>query len=225
MTLTLHYHPLSSFCWKALVALYECDAPFEAKLVDLSDAAQRVALQALWPIGKFPVLQDHARNTVVPESTTIIEYLAQYYPGPAPLVPADADLARRTRLADRFYDHYVHMQMQKVVGDRLRPQGQEDHAGVAAAKAQMQTAYDMIEADLGQKVWAMGAAFTMADCAACPALYYGNVASPIGPARANTQAYLKRLMARPSFARVLTEAGPYFQYFPLNLERLSLMGR
>ncbi|HEX7594779.1 MAG TPA: glutathione S-transferase N-terminal domain-containing protein, partial [Gemmatimonadaceae bacterium] len=56
--LTLHYHPLSSFCWKVLIALYENDTPFAANVVDLGDAAQRAALLRLWPIGKFPVLED-----------------------------------------------------------------------------------------------------------------------------------------------------------------------
>jgi glutathione S-transferase len=219
--LTLHYHPLSSFCWKALIALYENETPFAANLVDLGDAAQRAALLKLWPIGKFPVLQDAEHDRIVPESSIIIEYLAQHYPGSVTLVSADPDLARQTRLRDRFYDHYVHLPMQKIVADRMRPDGQKDSVGVAAAMAQIEAAYAMIENDIGDKAWAMGSAFTMADCAAAPALYYANVAVPIGAMRPHTVAYLQRLMARPSFARVLTEAEPYFRYFPLNAERLE----
>jgi len=217
--LTLHYHPLSSFCWKVLIALYENETPFTAKVVDLGDAAQRAALLRLWPIGKFPVLEDAARDRIVPESSIIIEYLAQHYPGSVTLVPADSSLALQTRLRDRFYDHYVHLPMQRIVADRMRPDAQKDSIGVAAARAQIETAYAMIENDLGDEPWAMGDAFTMADCAAAPALYYANVAVPIGTRRPHTVAYLHRLMTRPSFARVLTEAEPYFQYFPLNAER------
>ena len=219
--LTLHYHPLSSFCWKVLIALYENDTPFTANVVDLGDAAQRAALLRLWPIGKFPVLEDGARDRIVPESSIIIEYLAQHYPGSVTLVPADPGLALQTRLRDRFYDHYVHLPMQRIVADRMRLDAQKDPIGVAAARAQIETAYVMIENDLGDEPWAMGDAFTMADCAAAPALYYANVAVPIGTTRPDTVTYLQRLMARPSFARVLTEAEPYFQYFPLNAERLS----
>jgi glutathione S-transferase len=31
MSLTLHMHPLASYCWKVLIALYENDTPFEAR--------------------------------------------------------------------------------------------------------------------------------------------------------------------------------------------------
>src|SRR5688500_13756909 len=115
MSLKLYYHPLASFCWKTLIALYENATPFEPLLVDLSAADSRATLLRLWPIGKFPVLRDEARDVTVPESSIIIEYLAQHYPGRAALIPADAELAREVRLRDRFYDHYVHQPMQKIV--------------------------------------------------------------------------------------------------------------
>src|ERR1700704_147574 len=112
MALTLYFHPLSSFCQKALVALYENDTPFTPHIVDLGDECARAAFLKIWPIGKFPVLRDDANDRTIPESSIIIEYLAQHYPGRTPLVPADADLARQTRLRDRFYDLYVNMPMQ-----------------------------------------------------------------------------------------------------------------
>src|SRR5450756_2255992 len=91
MSLTLHFHPLSSYCHKALIALYENDKPFTPNLVNLADEAERAALLKLWPVGKFPVLSDDARNRTVPESSVIIEYLDQYYPGGTRFIPADAD--------------------------------------------------------------------------------------------------------------------------------------
>lgn len=124
MTLTLHYHPLSSFCWKALIALYDNDTKFTPHLVDLGNETSRAEFLRLWPIGKFPVLRDEARNQTFPECTIIIDYLAQHYPGRAALIPSDANRAREVRLRDRFYDLYLHMPMQDVVGDRLRPAGQ-----------------------------------------------------------------------------------------------------
>jgi glutathione S-transferase len=219
MSLTLYYHPLSSFCWKALIALYENDTPFTPHMVDLSDESERAALLKIWPIGKFPVLRDSAKDRIVPESSIIIEYLDQHYPGATKFLPADADLARQTRLRDRFYDLYVHAPMQKIVGDRLRPADAKDGYGVAQAKAQLQSCYGMIDKEMAARSWAMGEAFSLADCAAAPALFYGNMVAPFGDAHANVAAYLKRLKARPSFARVVNEAEPYFGMVPKQAQR------
>jgi len=212
MPLTLYYHPLSSFCQKVLVALYEDDTPFVPRLIDLRDAASRAELLKVWPIGKFPVLCDGDRT--IPESSIIIEYLAQHYPGKTQLVPADADLARQTRMRDRFYDLYVDVPMQKVVGDRLRPAGNKDPFGVEQARAALQTAYGMIDQDMTSKTWAMGDSFSMADCAAAPALYYANLVAPFSETYRNVGKYFERLMVRPSFARVVKEAEPYRAMFP-----------
>jgi glutathione S-transferase len=214
MSLTLHYHPLSSFCQKVLIALYENDTPFTPHLVDLGDEASAASFKALWPIGKFPVLCDDARNRTVPESSIIIEYLAQHYPGRVELVPDDADLARQTRFRDRYFDLYVMMPMQQIVGDRLRPAAQKDPFGVELATARLQTALGMLDRDMASKTWAMGDAFGMADCAAAPALYYANLVAPLAERHRNTAAYLDRLMQRPSFARAAREADPYRHLFP-----------
>jgi glutathione S-transferase len=214
MSLTLHFHPLSSFCQKALIALYENDIPFEPHIVNLFDEAENAAFKKLWPIGRFPVLRDEARDRTVPESSIIIEYLAQHYPGRSRLVPADEDLARRTRLSDRFHDLYVNVPVGKVVTDRLRPAGKNDSQGVAEAKALLKTSLDMIEADMAGKTWAMGEAFTMADCAAAPALFYAGIVMPFAETHGNATAYLGRLRARPSYARVLKEAEPYLAMMP-----------
>jgi glutathione S-transferase len=160
------------------------------------------------------VLRDEARDRTVPESTTIIEYLDLHYPGRIRLVPADAELARQTRLTDRFFDLYVHLPMQKVVGDKLRPAGKNDPYGVELAKAQLQTAFGMINQEMATKTWAMGDAFSMADCAAAPALFYANLVLPFGDAHKNMAGYFGRLMERPSFARAVEEAKPYFALFP-----------
>jgi glutathione S-transferase len=214
MSLTLHFHPLASYCHKALIALYENDTPFKANNVDLSNPGERAALLDLWPIGKFPVLRDDARNQTLPESTVIIEYLDRHYPGPTRFLPADPDLALQTRLSDRFYDLYVHEPMQRIVADRMRPQGQKDPHGVEEAKARLQTSYGMIDREMASRTWAMGDAFSLADCAAAPALFYANEVRPIGEGQANARAYFDRLKARPSYARVLKEAEPYFEMFP-----------
>jgi glutathione S-transferase len=162
----------------------------------------------------MPVLRDRARDRTVPESTIIIEYLAQHYPGSARLLPQEADLAWQARLWDRFYDLYVQEPMQKIVTDRLRPPGRYDPHGVELAKGLLKTSYDMIEREMEAKPWAMGEAFGMVDCAAAPALFYAAKVVPFGDDRPKLAAYLERLMARPSYARALEEAQPYFKLFP-----------
>ena len=214
MSLTLYFHPLASYCWKALIALYENDTPFTPNLVDLGNPAERAALVKLWGIRKFPVLRDEARNETVPESSIIIEYLDRHYRGPTRFIPHDADLALQTRLRDRFYDLYVHLPMQKIMLDRLRPADKKDPHGVEEARAQLLISYAMIEQQLAKGAWAMGEDFSLADCAAAPSLFYGSMVVPFEETQKNLAAYFERLKARPSFARVRTEAEPYFRMVP-----------
>ncbi|HTO55632.1 MAG TPA: glutathione S-transferase family protein [Myxococcota bacterium] len=215
MALELLMHPLSSFCHKVLIALYENGTTFEPRVLDLSDPAQRGELRGAWGVGKIPVLRDTGRGVAVPETSIIIEYLDRHYPGPVPLVPTDSERAREARLWDRFFDLYVHVPMQKIVGDLLRPKGSEDAYGVAEARATLRTAYEMAERQLAGKTWAIGSEFTLADCAAAPALFYGGIAEPFAPGHPALNGYFERLVARPSFARTLREARPYFVHFPL----------
>jgi len=212
--LELYFHPFSSFCQKVLVALYENATPFEPCVIDLGNAESAERLRAIWPIGKFPVLRDHTRNRTIAESTIIIEYLCEHYPGKTPLVPKDADLALRTRMSDRFYDLYVEVPMQKIVGDRLRPADKRDPYGVEEARRVLRTAYDLVEQEMRTRMWATGDQFTMADCAAAPAMYYANLVMPLGARYPSATAYLDRLMERPSFARAVEEAAPYRSLFP-----------
>ncbi|GLH78750.1 glutathione S-transferase [Bradyrhizobium sp. SSBR45G] len=214
MSLTLYYHPLSSFCWKVLIALYENDVPFTPKLVKFGDADERAAFLKLWPIGKFPVLYDEQLQRMIPESSIIIEYLDQHRAGATRFIPEESDLALRTRLRDRFLDLYVHMPTQAIVFDRLRPADARDPSGVAEARARLRTSYTMLEAELPPAGWAMGDRFTLADCAALPALFYADKVEPLDDGLRTVGAYLDRLKARPSVARVLTEAEPFFHLFP-----------
>jgi len=216
MALTLYFHPLSSFCQKALIALYENSTPFTPQKVDLMDEKESAAFKQIWPVGKFPVLRDDRDGTIVPESTTIIEYLAQHYPGSVQLVPKDATQAFAVRAQDRFYDLHVHLLTQKVITDRLRPAGQNDTFGVEHARGLLRTALGIIDKDMARKTWAAGDAFSMADCAAAPALFYYNRAvTPLAGSFDNVAAYLERLVKRPSYARALKEAEPFLKFVPM----------
>ena len=215
MSLTLHFHPLASFCQKALIGLYELNVPFERRVVDLGNPSERAAFLELWPIGKFPVLRDESRGITVPESSLVLEYIDQRYAAQPSLIPTDPDLARECRLRDHFYDLYVNVPMGKIVADKLRPEAKRDPLGVEQARAQLQTSYAVADEWMrAGTTWAIGDTFTLADCAAAPALFYANQVAPFGESHRHLSAYFNRLSERPSFARVIAEAKPYWSMFP-----------
>ncbi len=213
MTLTVYEHPFASYCWKALIALYERDLPFVPHLVD--DEADRARLAELWPMASIPVLVDDAVGITLPESTPIVEYLDRL--GDAPrLVPADPAAALQARLWDRVMDGHVMTPMQKIVGDNLRPVGRGDPDGVVQARATLDRAYAVLDMHLTDGGWAAGAAFTLADCAAAPSLFYARVVHRWDEERlADLTRYFSKLTARPSVARVIDEAREYRHLLPL----------
>lgn len=213
MTLILHEHPFASYCWKALIALYERDLPFEPQIV--GDETDRARLAELWPMASIPVLVDHAAGITLPESTTIIEHLDGLGDTPQ-LIPADAAAALQARLWDRVFDGHVMTPMQKIVGDNLRPERRRDPHGVAEARAKLDQAYDLLDKHLTSSGWAAGPEFSLADCAAAPALFYARVVHRWEEQRlASLTRYFTKLTARPSVARVIDEARSYRNLFPM----------
>jgi len=213
MALTLHYHPLSSHCWKLLIALAENGAPFEARLVNLGDPAERAAYAALWPTAKIPLLVDGER--VLPETSIQIEYLDRRHPGRVRLLPDDFDAQLQVRLWDRLFDCYVMEPMQRYIGQLLRPEAERDARALSAAIDALGQAYDLIDGRMGDHAWAAGDGFTMADCSAAPALFYAATVRPFAPGHARLSAYFERLLARPSVWQAIVQARPFFQYYPL----------
>ncbi|HEY5970673.1 MAG TPA: glutathione S-transferase family protein [Pseudoxanthomonas sp.] len=209
--LKLYAHPFSSYCQKALVALYENGTPFEFKL--LEDKESMRELEALWPMKRFPVLVD-AGHTVI-EASSIVEHLGLHHPGPVRLIPVDPKAALEVRMMDRFFDNYVSTPQQKVVFDSIRPEGTRDAYGVAEARAMLDTAYAWLDKTMADREWAAGDSFSLADCGAAPFLFYADWTHSINEAFANVRAYRRRLLARPSFMRAVDEARPYRSYFPL----------
>lgn len=210
MSRVLYYHPLSSFCQKVLIALYEVGTPFTPQLVDLTEGDPPFA--AAWPIGKFPVLRDGERW--IAESSIIIEYLGQRAGGATELLPRDVDRALAVRMSDRFLDLYVHLPLQVIIGDALRPDDAHDPFGVARARETLRSSFAMLDNELRGHQWAVGDEFSLADCAAAPPLFYLNELTPLATDYPVVAAYLDRLKARPSYARVLREAAPYLHMFP-----------
>ncbi|MEO6279300.1 glutathione S-transferase family protein [Roseateles sp.] len=213
MALTLHHHPLSSHCWKVLIALYEHGTAFTASMVNLGDPAERAAYAALWPTAKIPLLADGER--VVPETSLQIEYLDRRHPGAVRLLPDDFDAQLQVRLWDRLFDCYVMDPMQRYIAQMLRPEAQRDALAMKASVDALGQAYDLIESRMGDHAWAASSEFSMADCAAAPALFYAATIRPFSPGHARLSAYFERLLARPSVARALVEARPFFKYYPL----------
>lgn len=210
MALTLLAHPFSSYCWKVLIALHEGATPFSLRLVE--DAAGWAELEALWPLRKFPVLRDD--DATIAESSIIVEHLARRHPGMAALLPADADAALTVRFMDRCFDNHVMTPMQKLVGDRMRAEGEHDPTGVAQARKALDMAYAWLETRLAADAWAAGPGFTLADCAGAPALFYADWVHPLGERFPRVRAYRERVLARPSVARVVEAARPYRHFFP-----------
>jgi len=214
MSLTLYLHPLSSYCHKVLIALYENAIPFAPHIVDLGDPVTRDEFKKVWPFAKFPVLRDEGGGRTGSESTAIIQDPARHYPGPSKLIPGDPELAAQARAGDRFYDLHLHVPMQKVVGDKLRPANGHDPLGVDQAWEQMRTALRIADGEMATRRWAIGEHFTMADCAAGPPLFFTNRMMPLAKEFPHVSAYLDRLTKRPSYARALAEAQPYIHMFP-----------
>lgn len=209
----LYAHPFSSYCQKALIALYENDTPFELRRLEVGDEAVMAELRSLWPLGKFPTLKDG--ETVVVEATAIIEHLAVHRPGPVRLIPDDPAAAVEARMMDRIFDNYVSNTQTKFVIDSIRPVGERDPAGVAEAGRTLDTIYAWLDQRMAGREWAVGDAFSLSDCAAAPALFYADWTRPIPDRFGALKAYRARLLKRPSFARCVEDARPYRPLFPL----------
>lgn len=209
MLLSLYYHPLASFCHKVLIALYENGVEFERRVINLADDADRAELEGIWPFAKFPVIRDHARKRDLAEASIIIEYLDRYFPA-EPLIPRDWAEALEVRLWDRIFDNYVQVPLQQVVADRVRGA----KGDMTKERSTLETAYAMVDRHMASKVWVAGRAFSMADCAAGPALFYARSIQPFPDDYRHLRAYFDRLTERPSFHRVLEETKPYFSLYP-----------
>lgn len=212
MKLQLFAHPFSSYCQKVLIALWADGTQFEYRLLEADHPENMEELKRRWPFGLFPLLVDDGETVV--ETTPIIDHLQALHPGPNRWIP-DGEDGRRVRFLDRFFDQYVMNQMTIPVSDAIRPEESRDPYGVTKARERLLTAYDWLEANLGDGPWAIGDSFSLADCAAAPSLFYADWVEEIGPSRPRVAAYRARLLAHPIVARAVDEGRPYRHYFPL----------
>ena len=208
MSLVLYGHEFSSYTWKALIPLWANDTPFEFRSVEQHGAE----FAALAPFGQFPLLVDD--GNVVAESSIIIEHLDRHHPGRNRWIP-DGDEGLRVRFLDRVFDQRIMDTAQVAVSNALRPAEHKDPYGVAKGMERLHRHYDWLEEQLGEEGWAAGDHFTMADCAAAPALFYADWIEPIGSDRPKLAAYRARLLAHPAVSRAVEQARPFRHYFPL----------
>ncbi|MBC7782009.1 MAG: glutathione S-transferase family protein [Proteobacteria bacterium] len=211
--LVLHYHPLSSYCHKVLIAVDVLGIEVDKRLLNLADTAERAAYLALCPTGKMPLLVDQGRP--IPETSIIIEHLQRRHARPGhTVIPDDPEAALDVRLWDRLFDLYVMTPMQACTADLLRPEGDRDARSVARAHEGLLSAYAFIDHQLKGRTWITGEAFSIADCAAAPALFYAVTYVPLPSGHERLAAYFDRLMDHPPVARTIDQARPYFKFYP-----------
>lgn len=213
MTLALYGHHFSSYTQKALIALYENATPFDFRGLGPDQPENSVEWVRLWPLKKMPVLVDGERT--VAETSIIIEYLQIHHPGPVKLIPDDPAAALDVRFMDRFFDLHVMEAQQVAVASKLGhiPMTPED--GMQVTRTRLDASYAWLDTYLKGREWAVGDAYSLADAAASPSLFYADWTYPIPETFATLKAYRARLLKRPSFARAVDEARYFRQYFPL----------
>ncbi|HTC53644.1 MAG TPA: glutathione S-transferase family protein [Steroidobacteraceae bacterium] len=213
MALVLYGHAFSSYTQKVLIALYENGTAFEFRGLGPDSPQHSAEWLRRWPLRKFPLLVDGDRT--VAESSIIIEYLHLLHPGAVRLLPAAALAALQVRFLDRCFDLHVMNAAQHAVDGALTGDPVKRREGLALAVEKLERAYAWLEGELAGRTWAAGEEFTLADCAAAPALFYADWVHQISEKFVTLRAYRARLLTRPSFARAVEEARPFRAYFPL----------
>jgi glutathione S-transferase len=200
MTLTLYEHPFALYCQKVLVALNELDVAYD--VLEEQRDFDRAQLAQLWPPASIPVLRDG--DQVIGETSIIIEHVAG-----ARLVPS-----LEARKWDRLCDQYISAAVQAIVFETVAERF--DERVVSQARGRLEMVYGMLEAQLAGNEFLAGDTFTIADCAAAPGLFYALAIHPWDePTQPQLTRYYRALARRPSFGKVIEDARPYRQLFPL----------
>jgi len=208
--LSLYGHAFSSYTWKALIALYANETPFEFRSVGPDQPENSTFVQQAHPAGKFPVLRDGERTVI--EATAIIEYLAVAHPRAAPLIPADRFEAAEARMLDRVFDHYVMTNMQRVVNAYLANRDNPDPDEVKGGREGLSRTYRWLERWLSEH--RLPPHVSLVSCAAAPSLFYADWVERIPAECPRLQALRAELLALPAVSRCVEEARPFRPYFP-----------
>ena len=208
--LQLYGHPFSSYTWKALIALYANETPFEFRMVDADHPEHVELVQSAGPHGKFPVLLDG--DNLIFEASSIIEYLSVKHPGQEMLVPHDADAAIGVRMLDRVFDNYVMNTMQVVVDEYIANPQAPNRAKIDAVRERLRRSYAWLDGWL--EYYPVQGQITLVECAAAPSLFYADWIEQIGEDFPRLAAWRAHLLSLPPVARCVDDARPYRAYFP-----------
>ncbi|MCG8432863.1 MAG: glutathione S-transferase family protein [Gammaproteobacteria bacterium] len=204
----LYYFPISAYSQKALMAFYEKEVEFEPQLVNMFDDGERTKYREIYPLGKVPCmfLDD---GWMIPESSIIIEYLDTHFDSGPRLIPEDKNTGRQVRFLDRISDLYLNDAVVSLLFQSWKPEAERDTALIERSAFRANVMYDYFEHLLAEREW-LGGEFSMADCAAAPALLYAQQSHPFTKHK-NISAYWERLSNRPSWQKVMQEAGPHLE--------------
>ncbi|MFQ5995580.1 MAG: glutathione S-transferase family protein [Acidiferrobacterales bacterium] len=205
----LYHFPLSTYCQKTIMAFHEKEVTFTPELVDLRNEAERNDYLKLYPLGKVPLLV-REDGWMIPESTIIIEYLDTHFDTGTRLIPDDAELARQVRFRDRMFDLYLNESVASLLFQSWKPEDERDQELIEKSHFRVGVMYKFIEDDMTNKEWAVGDFFSMADCAAAPALFCAQQVAPFVDRKVINQ-YWQRLNARSSWQKIMEEAAPYLE--------------
>jgi glutathione S-transferase len=201
----LYYYPLSTYCQKVLIALYEKGIEFEGESLMLFDPEVRDQFREIYPLGKIPLLVDD-NDHMVPESSIIIEYLDTK--AKPLLIFGDADEQRQIRFKDRMFDLYLLETIATLFFQNMKPANEQDPERIATAQFQIDKIYMFMEMELENQPFSCGSEFTMADCTAAAGLFYASKVAPFDD-RPLIKQYWERLCSMPSVQRVHAEAAPH----------------
>jgi len=195
MGIKLHYHPLSTYSRRVLMAFAEKQIPHDLVVVDM--AARRHREQpylSLNPYGRVPTLEED--GFVLFESTAILNYLEATRPTP-PLVPADA----RSRALVNMHMKLCDLQFTRHAGTivfpkRFLPKEKWNTAVMAEAKTEIEKHLAIIDKQLAGKTYLVAEQFSLADLCYTPFLEFLPLMEIAPPS--TVAAWSERLLARPS---------------------------
>jgi glutathione S-transferase len=218
--ITVH-HLNDSRSQRVLWLLEELGVPYEIKHYQRDKATMLApdSLRQVHPLGKSPVITDG--DVTVAESGAIIEYLVERH-GNGRLVPPVGSL---DRLRYRYWLHFAEgsampplllkLVFQKISSTKvpffIKPIVKGISAKVLSTLVDpnLTRQLDFMEAELGKSEWFAGAEFSAADIQMSFPLEAASQRAGLDASRPRLMAYLKKIHARPAYARALERGGPY----------------
>jgi glutathione S-transferase len=195
MPIKLHYHPLSTFSRRVLIAFAEKQIPHELIVVDMAAGQHRQQpYLSLNPYGRVPTLEKD--GFVLFESTAILNYLEAIWPAPA-LVPPDA----RDRALVDMHMKLCDLQLTRHAGTiifpkRFLPKERWNTSAMAEAKAEIEKHLMILDKQLAGKTYLVAEQFSLAEACYMPFLDFLPLMEIQPPAV--VASWSERLLARPS---------------------------